>query len=50
MVSSALLKNLSQWLIPWLNVRINIVALDMMHSALSVHIVCAVRLSPSIRT
>jgi len=48
MVSSALRKNLSGWLIPWLKVSIDIVGLDMMHSALSVHIVCAVRLSPSV--
>ena len=32
-------------LIPWLEVGSDIVALDMMPSALSVHIVCAVRLS-----
>ena len=29
-------------------IEIDIVALDTIHSALSVHIVCAVRLSPSV--
>ena len=44
MVSSAVRKNLSGWLIPWLKASIDIVALDIIHSALSVHILCAVRL------
>ena len=48
MVSSAVRKNLTGWSIPWLKVSIDIVALDMIHSALSVHIVCAVKLSPSL--
>ena len=48
MVSSAVRKNLSGWSIPWLKASIDIVALDMMHSTLSDHIVCAVRLSPSV--
>ena len=48
MVSSPCHKNLSGWLILWLKASIDIVALDMMHSTLSDHIVCAVRLSPSV--
>ena len=44
MVSSAVRKNLGGWLIPSLKVSIDIVALDMIHSALTLHILCAVRL------
>jgi len=47
MASSAFRKYLSRWILG-LNVGIDVVALDVMGTALSIHIVCAVSLSPSV--